>query len=256
MKKAQELFGELLSIIKRLRDPENGCPWDLKQTHKTLKPYLIEESYELLDAIDNTPQKIPEELGDVLLQVVLHSQIGSDEDTFTIEDVLKGINQKLIERHPHIFADTKVDSAEEVLENWEAIKNKKRTRGSSMLDGVPEAMPALLVSHRLGEKTARVGFDWERVSDVKEKVVEELGELVEALESKDSEKISEEFGDLLFVLAQLIRKSGFNAEELLKAANKKFINRFKHMEQNTEKPLEKLTAEELEALWQEAKSTC
>lgn len=246
-----EKFEELVGIIAKLRDPEDGCPWDLKQTHTSLKQYLIEESYEVLEAIDEQPDHIATELGDVLLQVVLHSQIGKDDNRFSIEDVITAISTKMVDRHPHVFGDKEAKDSEEVLDNWETQKRKERGGGASVLDGVPKAMPALQRAQRLGDKASRVNFDWNSPPAVFEKVEEEYGELKQAIAENDSEAIQEEFGDLLFSLAQYSRKSGFVAEEALQAAVEKFCTRFKKLEK--ENDLRELSSEELEARWQAAK---
>jgi len=248
-------FQKLVAIIADLRDPDTGCPWDIKQTHESLKPFLIEEAYETIDSIDNDGKGLSEELGDVLLQVLLHSQIGKDAGTFDISEVIELLTEKLIERHPHVFGDTKVTDAEEVTKNWEAIKKEKKQSKESVVDGVPKAMPALLRAHAIGHKVARVGFDWENIGQVKEKVFEELGELIAELNSReqDQSKIKEEFGDLLFSLAQLARKMDFDPELLLKEANEKFCCRFRKMEELAAKDLTKFSAIELEELWQKIK---
>lgn len=253
MKTPGELFEDLVGIFKRLRDPQNGCPWDLKQTHSSLKPYLIEESYEVLDAIDSAPAKLPEELGDVLLQVLLHSQIGADEQRFSIEDVLEHLADKLITRHPHIFGSTQIDSAEGVAQNWERIKQAGQATPESVLAGVPRSLPALLRSHRIGEKVARVAFDWVTAEDIKEKVREELEEFLEA-SPDDLAHQEEEFGDLLFTIAQLARKLSFNSEELLQRANQKFIERFQKVEKLAGPDSASWKREELEALWFKVKA--
>ena len=251
MKKPGELFEELVEIFKRLRDPKGGCPWDLKQTHQTLKPHLIEEAYEALDAIDSAPDKLPEELGDVLLQVMLHSQIAADEGEFTISDVVSVLSEKLIKRHPHVFGSAEVKTAEAALQNWEKIKQAEKKPKESILDGVPRSLPALLASHRIGEKVSQVGFDWISAENIKEKIEEELNEFLEA--APGSAHQAEEFGDLLFTIAQLARKLGLNSEELLAQANQKFSRRFKQLEARAGKDPKEWTRERLDELWQEVK---
>jgi tetrapyrrole methylase family protein/MazG family protein len=254
-KTSQALFNQLVEIIAKLRNPEGGCPWDLEQTHASLKPYLIEESYETLDAIDNCPQKLPEELGDVLLQVMLHSQIGKDEGTFNIDQVVQGLSEKLINRHPHVFGDISVSGSRQVLENWEQIKKAERSPDAGMLDGIPNGMPSMLKAQRIGEKVGRIGFDWDTPSEIEEKVQEELAEFTSAQEAKlGQEKMEEEFGDLLFTLAQLGRKLGMNCEDVLNRACSKFKRRFRHMETSSQAPLKGLSRAELENLWQTAKN--
>jgi MazG family protein len=251
---------ELVRIVAKLRDPNGGCPWDLEQTHDSLTPYVVEEAYEVVDAIKLDRPKLKDELGDLLLQVVLHAQIASEEKTFTLEEVIQGISKKLVYRHPHVFGDTKVTGTNEVLNNWEQLKQKELPKDKSILDGVPRSMPALLRAQRLGDKAARVGFDWKSADDVLPKVAEELREIAEATDKKAQD---EELGDLLFVLVQWARKSGRTAEEVLSAANDKFTRRFKEMERSfgqrsisqasNENRLSDLSQEELEALWNEAK---
>jgi tetrapyrrole methylase family protein/MazG family protein len=253
---APDLFKKLCEVIAQLRNPRGGCPWDLEQTHSSLKQYMIEEAYETIDAIDNNPSKLSEELGDVLLQVMLHSQIGSDDGNFNICDVVETLTHKLIKRHPHVFSDTSVKGSAEVLQNWEKIKQKDLKPEQSVLDGVPSALPALLKAHRIGAKVGRIGFDWDTVEGVTDKVVEEMQEFVEASGRKNAsrDEIQEEFGDFLFTLAQLARKLDFNSEDLLNGANSKFIRRFKAMEQKAGKPLSDLPRDELENLWAAVKS--
>lgn len=258
MGKTGELFEELITIVAQLRNPNGGCPWDLKQTHQSLKPYLIEESYEVLDAIDsfeNTKTELPKELGDVLLQVALHSQIAKDNKHFTIDDVVASLTKKLVSRHPHVFGDQKANNAQEAVNTWEKMKAKEKDSSQSMLDGVPKSLPALLKSHRLGEKVARVKFDWESSAEVRDKVNEELKEfLAESPGSNvNADKVEEELGDLLFTLAQLSRKLGFSAEDVLQRANAKFIRRFMAIESKAGAKISSLSREELEKLWAEVK---
>lgn len=242
-------FNDLVNIFKELRDPETGCPWDIKQTHKSITHHLIEESYELIDAINSNPTDIKEELGDILLQVMLHSQIAADENNFTIDDVIQTLSEKLVVRHPHVFSDLKVKDSDEVKRNWENIK--KENKKSKLLDGVPKASPALLKADIIGRKVASVGFDWDRPEDIKEKINEEIQEFIESDSVANKE---EEFGDLLFTLVQLARKEKLASEEILTKSCDKFTNRFNHMEDNSDKPLDELSKEELETLWQKAKN--
>ncbi len=246
-------FENLAAIIKKLRDPKDGCPWDKEQTHTTLKPHLIEESYEVIDAIDSDLDKLPDELGDLLLQIMLHSQIADDEGRFSVEKVIDLLSTKLIERHPHVFGDASAKTAKQVKENWEKIKQSKLDPKKGILDSLPLGLPALQKAERIGEKVATVGFDWPSKDGVINKIKEEIEELVQAAQSGDQSAINEEFGDLLFCLAQLSRKLGIRAEECLSSANRKFIGRFKKMEESAKKPLKEHTLEELESLWNEAK---
>lgn len=260
MSKSGELFEELVRIVARLRDPNGGCPWDLEQTHTSLKPYLIEEAYEVIDAIDSDPQqrdkKLREELGDVLLQVVLHAQVASDSKAFTIDDVVKILSEKLVHRHPHVFGEKTAKTAEEAVKNWEGVKSKDRGKKGSMLDGLPQSLPSLLRSHRIGEKVARVGFEWADAPAVALKVKEEFDEfLLELQRDPKSRLCEEELGDLLFTMAQLARKLGYNAEETLRAANDKFTRRFQAVEAAASKPLEELNFTELHEIWDKVKES-
>ncbi len=197
-------FTELKAIIARLRSPE-GCPWDRQQSHESLRPFLIEECYEVLQAIEECPPpKLCEELGDLLLQIMLHAQIASEDGQFTIEDVIRGINDKLIHRHPHVFSDVEVKDAAEVRHNWEALKNAERQDNGSLLDSVPRTMPALSYSQSVQRRVASVGFDWEKTEDILDKLAEEVAEIIKA---PDKEEKAREFGDLLFVLVNIARQS-------------------------------------------------
>ncbi|MCO6430423.1 MAG: nucleoside triphosphate pyrophosphohydrolase [Deltaproteobacteria bacterium] len=248
-------FDRLIQITAKLRDPNGGCPWDLEQTHQTLKPYVIEEAHEVVDAIDAGPDKLRDELGDLLLQVMLHSQIATEAGDFTIDDVVRGITEKMIHRHPHVFGDVKVKDSDEVLRNWEQKKREKLAEDKSILDGVPRSMPALLRAQRVGEKAARVGFEWPTLEGVRDKVYEEMNEFLEHLPSgtADREKLEDEFGDILFALTQLARRLKLNSEDLLSRATDKFSRRFKEMEKRAARSLADLTIDELDAIWEEVK---
>jgi MazG family protein len=251
-----ELFEKLTAVIARLRDPNGGCPWDLEQTHATLKPYLIEEAYETIEAIDRHPEKLPEELGDVLLQVVLHAQVGRDGGAFTIDTVVEGLTQKLISRHPHVFGEAVAKDSKQVLENWEALKKKERPADQSILSGVPTSLPGLLKAQRIGEKVARVGFDWADASGVADKVTEELEEFLEARANDSTATrahLEEELGDLLFSLVQFARKLGLDAEDCLQRGNAKFIGRFKKLETLAGPEMKSLGLERLSELWNRVK---
>lgn len=253
-----ELFEKLTAVIAKLRDPNGGCPWDLEQTHASLKPYLIEEAYETIEAIDTHPEKLPEELGDVLLQVVLHAQVGKDNNTFSIDTVVEALTQKLISRHPHVFGDTVAKNSKQVLENWEALKKKERAADVSILAGVPASLPGLLKAQRIGEKVARVGFDWADAAGVAEKVTEELSEFLEARREAtphDRAHLEEELGDLLFSLVQFARKLGLDAEDCLQRGNRKFIARFKKLELLAGPEMKTLGLARLGELWDEVKAT-
>jgi len=252
-------FQKLIDIVKKLRDPVSGCPWDIKQTHDSLKPYVIEEAYEVVEAIDEGPLHLKKELGDLLLQVLMHSEIAEENKDFSLDDVLSALNEKLISRHPHVFSDTVAGDIETVMKNWEAIKKEERIRDgnvrteTSVLDGVPRGMPSLVRAQRMGEKAQSVGFDWEKAEAVYQKIAEEAQELEEALVKGDSAAIEEEIGDLLFSVAQLARKLELDSEDLLHKAINKFASRFKKMEAITTEPLDSLDATKLESLWKEIK---
>ena len=269
---AAKALVEFLKVMERLRDPVKGCPWDLKQTFESLRRHLIEESYELGDAVDEGSAKVCEELGDLLSLIGLYSQIASESSLFSFKSVVEGITDKLIRRHPHVFGDTKVSGEKQVLENWEAIKLKEKATAAAdtkkgLLDGLPRSMPSLLRAHEIGERCGRVGFDWSSAQGVAEKVREELEEFLSELANRSKSdssnqviqaRLEEEFGDLLFTLAQESRHLGFNAEEALSAANAKFLKRFKSLESQAaadfpSKSLSQLTADELQALWIKAK---
>lgn len=248
-------FARLVEIMARLRGP-GGCPWDRSRKREDLKPYLVEETYEVIDAIDSkSDEKLKEELGDLLLQVVFHAELAEEEKKFDIEGVARGINEKLIRRHPHVFGDAVADTPDVVLQNWEAIKKTEKA-GKSALEGVPKVLPALLKAYRLQEKAARVGFDWKETSEVFIKVDEELEELKEAIKTEEKNSIKEEMGDLLFALVNLSRFLRLDPEDTLQAANEKFINRFKAVEKSAElqgRELRGMTLAEMDALWESAK---
>ncbi|SDJ72530.1 bifunctional methyltransferase/pyrophosphohydrolase YabN [Salimicrobium halophilum] len=248
-------FGELRHVIARLRGP-GGCPWDQKQTHASLKKYLIEEAYEVIEAIDSEDDEhLADELGDVLLQVMLHSQIGEDEGYFTIDDVIRSVTEKMIRRHPHIFGDTQVQTTEDVNRNWEAIKQEeKHTSGrESLLDGVLKHSPALLQAIDLQKKASKVGFDWNSKAAVLDKMKEEWEEYTSAESKREQEK---ELGDFLFTVANLARHDKIDAELVLQETNRKFRRRFTFLEEEAERSgqrLEKMPLEELEQWWIKAK---
>ncbi len=256
---AGELFTELVEIMTRLRG-DNGCPWDREQTPESIKPYLIEETYEVLEAIDEQdPVKLKEELGDLMLQVVFHAEMADEVGAFTITDVLAAINEKLRRRHPHVFADVKAETAQEVLFNWEQIKQGERQRAkgqASLLDGVPRELPALLRAHRLQEKASRVGFDWKEAQEVFRKVEEEIEELRAAMECQASDRMEAEMGDLLFALVNLSRFIAVNPEEALRKTIARFISRFRYIEEELARrgrSLREASLQEMNTLWAEAK---
>jgi len=255
---AKRSFEDLVQLMTTLRGP-NGCPWDRKQTLPDLKPYVIEEAYEVVDAIDREDRAgLLEEVGDLLLEAVFIAEIAREEGTFDIYDSVTAIHDKLVRRHPHVFGDTVADDAEQVLVNWEKLKSEERkAENKSVLSGVPRAMPALLKAGRLTEKAARVGFDWRRTEDVLEKLDEEVAELKEAVASGDAAKMQDEIGDLLFTIANIARKLNVNPEEALQSTNRKFMSRFEAMEAYVRehgRNLDQLTLEEMDQLWDEAKA--
>lgn len=248
---------KLIKTVEKLRAPD-GCPWDREQTHSTLKRYLIEETYETIDAIDsNDPKSIMEELGDVLLQVVLHAQIASEAKSFTLDDIAKCINEKMISRHPHVFGDIKVKDTEEVLVNWEALKKKEKPERKDIFDGIPNSLPALLKANKVSKKVAKEGFDWENESDLWNAFEKELKEFKEVAKLKNKEKQIEELGDLLFMVVNLSRWYKIDPEETLNNGTKKFIKRYNKVKEkvSTEKKVIKdLSAEELNKIWDKVKS--
>lgn len=251
-----ELFERLCDIMHRLRAP-GGCPWDREQTHSSLIKYLIEESYEVAESIEqqNDPE-LTKELGDVLLQVVFHAEIAAEEHRFTISDVIEAICAKMIHRHPHVFGDATVKDSEAVLRQWESIKKVERGEGASILDGIPAALPALLRAERLQSRASKVGFDWENASQVLAKIREELGEVEEVLETS-REKLREELGDLLFAVANLARFLKIDPEQALQDCNRKFQQRFQHIETtlvSRGSNVEQAGLAEMDALWEEAKT--
>ncbi|MGB2868450.1 MAG: nucleoside triphosphate pyrophosphohydrolase [Bacteroidota bacterium] len=253
-KRTQELFDEYFSIVRRLR---KECPWDREQTHRSIRHSLIEEAYEVVESIDeNDLEALKGELGDLLLHVTLHALMAEEEKAFTLDDVLQTSKEKLIRRHPHVFGNTKVRDAAEVKMNWERIK---LTEGrTSVLDGVPGEMPALLRASRLQEKVSKVGFDWKKKKDVWKKVDEELKELHAAERSKRRHNIEAEFGDLLFALVNYARFLKVNPEISLRHAVKKFSRRFRFVEQELEKRGKKpgqSSLEEMDELWNKGKRT-
>lgn len=248
-------FRHLTEIMAILRSPE-GCPWDREQTHESLKQYFIEETYEVLEAINlKDADKLIEELGDVLLQVVFHAQIASEHGEFTINDVISGICRKMIDRHTHIFGDARADTAEQVIGNWEAIKKKEKGLKShtQVLKDIPAILPALMRSYKVQKKAALVGFDWDKPEDAMAKAEEEFRELKEAYLSGRKEDIREELGDLLFAIVNVSRFLKVEPEQALTEATEKFIRRFAYIEEHAGKPLEEMTLEEMDELWNRSK---
>ncbi|HEX8708254.1 MAG TPA: nucleoside triphosphate pyrophosphohydrolase [Pyrinomonadaceae bacterium] len=267
-------FADLVELMARLRSPE-GCPWDREQTYETLAPMLLEEAYEAFEAVEDAregrPSELRDELGDLLFQIVFYAQVASERGEFSIADVTEAIHTKMVRRHPHVFAGEQAEDAAEVLRNWEAIKaEEKRAAGqdareqdSSLLDGVSTKAPALMEAHQLATKAARVGFDWQRLEDIFDKLHEEIEELHAAIsrhaaseEEADRASVREELGDLLFAVTNIARHLQVEPEAALKSTNRKFRRRFRHIEQGLTargRSLDAATLAEMEELWQEAK---
>lgn len=257
MSEEKKGFDRLMELMHRLRAP-GGCPWDAEQSHESLRRYLIEETYEVIEAIDrNDPELLKEELGDLLLQPVFHAAIAEEKGEFTMDDVLATINEKLIRRHPHVFGEERVKTAAEQVENWERIKKgEKGEERKSALAGIPPHMPALMRAQKITEKAARVGFDWEHVDQVFAKVLEELRELEETMGSGDEARMEAELGDLLFAVVNLGRFLSLDPEQALGKTIARFSERFSHVEESIHaagRQLKDATLEEMDLLWEEAK---
>ena len=254
MNEAEKATARLLEVMDTLR---RECPWDREQTFDSLRNNTIEEVYELADAItDKNMEGIKEELGDLLLHVAFYSKLGDEQGAFDYTDVANGVCDKLIYRHPHVYGDIHADTPEEVKQNWEALKLRKKKRKSGTLGGVPVSLPAMVKAFRVGEKAAAVGFDWEKREDVWTKVREELREVDVEIEAKDKERLTDEMGDLFFALINACRLYGIDPEGALERTNKKFIRRFNHIEQRAEeqgKTLSQMTLSEMDGYWNEAK---
>ncbi len=254
-------FERAVEVMARLRAPD-GCPWDREQDHHTLKPYLVEEAYEVMEAVEaGDPDMLKEELGDLLLQVLFHCRLAEEQGLFDADETARALAQKMVDRHPHVFGDTPADTSGEVLRNWEINKRKVRSgaknEAASILDGVPAAMPALQRAQRLQGKASRVGFDWPDAAGAADKVEEEWAELGAAMRTGDAQALEEEMGDFLFAAVNLARKLGVNAEGAARAAVARFTARFHHIEDALRTrglSPEEVSPEELEALWNEAKA--
>jgi|TARA_B100000315_G_scaffold42278_1_gene37178 tetrapyrrole methylase family protein/MazG family protein len=258
MSDATESFRKLIEIVDTLMG-ENGCPWDNVQTRESLKPYLVEETYEVLEALDtNDPDQIKDELGDLLYQILFHSKISSKSNEFDIKDVLDNLKEKMVRRHPHVFKEGQINTPDQVIERWEEIKKEEKTHSNhpSILDSVPKQLPSLLKAQKLQKKAAKEGFDWDEISDVFDKLDEEIAEFKSAvLEGKDTD-IQSELGDILFVLVNIAKFKKIDAEEALRSTNNKFIKRFQHIEQEVAKQgktLKETSLEDMEHHWQNAK---
>ncbi len=272
------LFADLVALMARLRAPVGGCPWDLEQTYASLAPMLLEEAYEAFEAVEEArtgrPMELRDELGDLLFQIVFYAQVAKERGEFTIEDVVNAIHTKMVRRHPHIFGDATAKDTAEVLHSWEAIKaEEKRAAGKdsgdakkeSLLDGVSSRVPALMEAHQLSTKAARVGFDWQRIEDIFDKLHEEINELRAAIKERaetksedDATHVREELGDVLFAVANIARHLKEEPEAALKVTNKKFRRRFHYIEQALKaqgKSFDDVTLAEMEELWQQAKQT-
>jgi MazG family protein len=251
----ESLANSFLALVKIMDELREQCPWDKKQTIDTLRPLTIEETYELVDAItDHDYKGIKEELGDIMLHLLFYAKIGSEKNEFTLQEVLEGISAKLIHRHPHIYGDTKVADEEDVKRNWEKLKMKEGK--TSVLSGVPPSLPAIVKATRIQEKAKQVGFEWDNKEDVWTKVLEEMNELQEAINTKSQDDIEEEFGDVLFSLANYARFLHVDAEGALGKTNKKFIRRFQEMEKialASGKALTSMTLEEMDGIWNQVK---
>lgn len=258
MNDPETAFKNLVSIVDTLMS-ENGCPWDKVQTHDTLKPYLVEEVYETLEALDaGDPNDVKDELGDLLYQILFHAKISSQRNEFHIGDVIESISAKMVRRHPHVFKDVKLDTPDQVVDQWEEIKQTEdnHSKRESALDGVPKHLPGLLRAQKLQKKAAKHGFDWDKISSVFDKLDEEIAEFKEAVLSGGNDDISGELGDILFVLVNVARHKKIDAEEALRKTNNKFIKRFHHIEWETAKTgkqLKDTPLDEMERYWRDAK---
>ena len=238
---------------------KDGCPWDKVQTRESLKPYLVEETYEVLDALDaNDPEKIKDELGDLLYQILFHSKISSLKGEFNFRDVIDNLSEKMVRRHPHVFQEGELNTPDQVVKQWEEIKKNEKNQANqkSILDNIPKNLPSLLRAQKLQKRTAKEGFDWDQISDVFDKLDEEIAEFKEAVLKKKSADIQNEIGDIIFVITNIAKFYKIDAEEALRSTNNKFIKRFQYIEQKIEakgKTLKDSPLEEMERYWQEAK---
>lgn len=248
-----ENLDKLIETVRILRSP-TGCEWDRAQTHASLRPNMLEEAYEAVDAIVSGDMKhLKEELGDVLLQVLLHSQIADDEGEFNLDDVAKGLNEKLIHRHPHVFGDVKVNSTDEILDNWDKLKQEEKPHRKSAMDGISKSQSALMSAQKISKRAVKQGFEWPDEKTLYECINSEFKEFKDAVAEKDREHMEEEMGDILFAVVNLARWNKIDAEQALLKANKKFMARFRKMEELAEKPLEEYDFREYDILWNRAK---
>jgi len=256
MKKIEK-FQKLVEIIETLRS-EKGCPWDRQQNKNSLKPFLIEEVYEIIEAVDeDIPEKIKEELGDMLMLILFYAQISKEKGEFNIYDVIDTVIDKMLSRHPHVFGKVTLKTAEEVLQQWDKYKKQEGKLKNSIFEGLPNALPALIKAMKVQQRASRVGFDWNKIEDIEKKLTEEIKELKIAITQKDKKQIEEEIGDILFSIVNISRFIGINPEDALRKSILKFINRFKYIEKKAKekgKELSSLTLEEMDMWWEEAKS--
>lgn len=255
MEKKYKNLEELIDVVAKLRAPD-GCPWDREQTHTSLRPNMLEEAYEAVDAIDeNDMAHLREELGDVLLQVLLHSQIASESNEFTLDDVAKELKEKLIHRHPHVFGTAKINNADDVLKTWDKLKSEEKTERKSAMDGLSRSQAALISAQKISKRAVKTGFEWPNEESLYDCVMSEIEEFKEAENEKDKNHMEEEMGDILFAIVNLARWNKIDAEQALLKANKKFEKRFRKMEDLATKPLNDYSFEEFDNLWKQAKKS-
>lgn len=255
MEKKYKNLEELIDVVAKLRAPD-GCPWDREQTHTSLRPNMLEEAYEAVDAIDeNDMTHLREELGDVLLQVLLHSQIASESNEFTLDDVAKELKEKLIHRHPHVFGTAKINNADDVLKTWDKLKSEEKTERKSAMDGLSRSQAALISAQKISKRAVKTGFEWTNEESLYDCVMSEIEEFKEAEIEKDKNHMEEEMGDILFAIVNLARWNKIDAEQALLKANKKFEKRFRKMEDLATKPLNDYSFEEFDNLWKQAKKS-
>lgn len=255
MEKKYKNLEELIDVVAKLRAPD-GCPWDREQTHTSLRPNMLEEAYEAVDAIDeNDMAHLREELGDVLLQVLLHSQIASESNEFTLDDVAKELKEKLIHRHPHVFGTAKINNADDVLKTWDKLKSEEKTERKSAMDGLSRSQAALISAQKISKRAVKTGFEWPNEESLYDCVMSEIEEFKEAEIEQDKNHMEEEMGDILFAIVNLARWNKIDAEQALLKANKKFEKRFRKMEDLATKPLNDYSFEEFDNLWKQAKKS-
>ena len=255
MEKKYKNLEELIDVVAKLRAPD-GCPWDREQTHTSLRPNMLEEAYEAVDAIDeNDMAHLREELGDVLLQVLLHSQIASESNEFTLDDVAKELKEKLIHRHPHVFGTAKINNADDVIKTWDKLKSEEKTERKSAMDGLSRSQAALISAQKISKRAVKTGFEWPNEESLYDCVMSEIEEFKEAEIEKDKNHMEEEMGDILFAIVNLARWNKIDAEQALLKANKKFEKRFRKMEDLATKPLNDYSFEEFDNLWKQAKKS-